>query len=120
MYRIRRFGVVKTASMVAAMYMLVTTIFFVPVALLVTVAGRGSAVAAVGPALVVGGLVGIVLYGLVGWIFTAIACAIYNLAARWVGGIEVQVEPVAPPPPAPLWGPTTTTTPTPPTWPPAG
>jgi hypothetical protein len=29
---------------------------------------------------------------------------VYNLAAGWVGGIEVQVETVAPPPPVPAWG----------------
>jgi hypothetical protein len=120
MYRIQRFGVVKTATMVAVMYMLVTAIVFVPVAILVAIAGRGSAVDAVGVTVVVGALIVIVVYGVLAWIFTAIACAIYNVAARWVGGIEVHVEPVAPPPPAPLWGPPTTSTPHPPTSPPAG
>jgi hypothetical protein len=65
------------------------------------------------------GLVAAAVYGVLGWVFTAFACALYNIAAGWVGGIEVQVEPVAPPPPAPLWGPTGTVTP-PPTAPPAG
>jgi len=43
-------------------------------------------------------------YGAIGWIFTAIACALYNLVAGWTGGIEIQIESVAPPP-APSWGP---------------
>jgi hypothetical protein len=58
----------------------------------------------------------ILAYGLFGWIFTAIVCLIYNLAARWVGGVEVHVEPVAPPPPPPAWmAPTTSPPPAPPT-----
>ena len=43
-------------------------------------------------------LLAALIYGVFGWIFTAIACAIYNLAAGWVGGIEVQVNQSAPPP----------------------
>ena len=38
------------------------------------------------------GLLAAVLYGVVGWILTAIGCAVYNLVAGWVGGIEVQVD----------------------------
>ena len=49
------------------------------------------------------GLLAIFVYGFFGWVFTAIAAAVYNLAAGWVGGIEVQVEAVAPPPPLPAW-----------------
>jgi hypothetical protein len=31
------------------------------------------------------------LYAAVGLLFVALACAIYNLAARFVGGVEVSV-----------------------------
>ena len=82
MFRIRRFGVMKTATVVAVLYM-------------------------------------IFVYGLFGWVFTAIALAIYNLAARWVGGIEVEVETVGPPPPVPTWGATLPPSSSPPTIPPA-
>jgi hypothetical protein len=51
---------------------------------------RGTAVP-VG-ALLGGALAALVFYPLLGWVFTAIACLIYNFAARWAGGIEVQVE----------------------------
>jgi hypothetical protein len=30
-------------------------------------------------------------YGLLGFVFTAIGCIIYNLVAGWVGGIEVEI-----------------------------
>ncbi len=107
MYRIRRFGVIKTATVVAVMYMVIVALFLVPFLLLAAAvggpiaAGRGVPFDLSG--IVILGLIAIVGYGLLGWIFTAIACAIYNLAARWVGGIEVQLVDVAPPPPLPAW-----------------
>ena len=118
MYRIRRFGVVKTATVVAVMYVLVNAIVGVPIAILIVLAGRGSGIEALGPTVVAGAVFAAAFYGIFGWIFTAIACGLYNVAAGWVGGIEVQVEPVAPPPAPPVWGPTTATTP--PTAPPPG
>ena len=33
-----------------------------------------------------------ILYGLTGFIFGIIMAAIYNVIARWIGGIEVEVE----------------------------
>ena len=118
MFRIRRFSVIKTSNVVALIYMVVVAIFAVPFALLVAIAGAGSNQLQGGA---VGGiafaLIAILGYGLLGWVFTAIGCLIYNLAAGWVGGIEVQVEAVAPPPPPPAWMPTTT--PPPPAQPPA-
>ena len=33
-----------------------------------------------------------VFYGIFGFIFGIISAAIYNLIARWIGGIEVEVE----------------------------
>ena len=32
------------------------------------------------------------LYGILGFVFTAIAAAVYNMVAGWVGGIEVELE----------------------------
>jgi len=107
MFRIRRFGVVKTATVAALMYFVVVLIFVIPIALIVAVAGTQSTAGRDGtplfdPALgaagvFVFGLLAAVLYGLIGWIFTAVACLIYNLVARWTGGIEVQVERREPP-----------------------
>ena len=106
MYRISRFGVVKTATMVALIYVIVIAIFFVPAAIIVLALGRSNGVAAGG--VLIGGALIAIAYAAFGWIFTAISCAIYNVAARWVGGIEVQLQPVAPPPPVPLWAPSIT------------
>ncbi len=105
MFRIRRFGVMKTATVVALMYMIIVAIFAVPFVLFFAflgAAGASDAQGGIGSILVVG-LLAVLFYGVIGWVFTAIACLVYNLAASWIGGIEVQVEPVAPPQPPPAW-----------------
>lgn len=123
MYRIRRFGIMKTATVVAMMYIVIVLVIFAPIVLIVAVAvpqssgGFGSAGASAGVLLIAA--FAALLYGVVGWIFTALACALYNLVAGWVGGIEVQVEAVPPPPPVPTWGPVTQNPPAPPSAPPA-
>lgn len=106
MFRIRRFGVMKTATVVAVMYMVIVAVFVVPIALigLLVAPSQGSAAGSTVVSIVIFGVVAIFAYGLIGWVFTALAAAVYNLAAGWVGGIEVQVETVAPPPPLPAWG----------------
>jgi hypothetical protein len=57
-------------------------------------------------------IVAALVYGLIGWVFTAVLCLLYNLVAGWVGGIEVEVDRVEPPAPPPAW--MTSTTPQPP------
>ena len=103
MHRIRRFGVIKTATVVAIMYMVIVGVFVAPFALvgLLIAPSQGGAGTAAG--IVAFGLLAIFGYGLLGWVFTAVAAAIYNLAARWVGGIEVEIEHVVPPAPPPDW-----------------
>jgi prepilin signal peptidase PulO-like enzyme (type II secretory pathway) len=106
MYRIRRFGVVKTATMVAVMYLLVIAIFLLPIAGLIVAFSPINAGAGAISVLTIGLLIAL-FYAVFGWIVTAVACVLYNFVAGWVGGIEVQVEPVTPPPPVPVWGPPT-------------
>lgn len=107
MYRIQRFNVVKTASVVALMYMLITAILlvaFVPMLVFVGISvGSDAAVQRGFGGLVVVGLVAVVGYGLLVWIATAIGCVIYNAVAVWIGGIEVKLEPVGPPTAPPSW-----------------
>lgn len=108
MYRIRRFGIMKTATMVAVLYMVGIAIFAIPFALLLSAVGSAIPAGA-GPSIDASGILAFVLFLVVGygigtWVITAIACALYNLVARWVGGVEMQLEAVAPPPPVATWG----------------
>lgn len=98
MYRIRRFGVLRTANVVALLYLVAFAIIVIPFVLFMLLAGapRGLPAYAVGAALG-GALAALLIYPILGWIATAIACLIYNFVARWAGGIEVHVERVAPP-----------------------
>jgi hypothetical protein len=86
MAQIRRFGIGQTAKVVAALYTLLGLVF-VPVFLVAAMfspkeTGFGTGLAVALP----------VLYGVMGFIFTAIVCAIYNFVAGFVGGIEVELE----------------------------
>jgi hypothetical protein len=126
MFRIRRFGVIKTANVVAVLYIIVVVVIVIPIGVLVALAGSRTnfggtgafAGNAAGVSVLVFGLLAAILYGIFGWIFTAIACLIYNFAARIVGGIEIQLEAVEPPPPPVVWG-AAASVPAPPVNPPA-
>jgi hypothetical protein len=98
MVRIRRFGIVSTATVVAVLYAIVALCFVALLALFalfglaVTPAETRGTFGAGVVGLLVFGLLIVVFYAITGWVFTAIACALYNLVAGWVGGIEMQVE----------------------------
>ena len=100
---IRRFDVVRTANVVAVLYavgvLVIGLVVVVPFTLLTVVAGvssSGSEMAGIVGASIVGGLVlgliAVVFYGIMGWIMTAIGCALYNWVAGRIGGFRVEVE----------------------------
>jgi len=124
MVRLTRFGVVRTASVAAIVYLILSAIVFIPVALIVgttpvTVVDQFGqpATMRISPILF---LFLPLVYAAVGWVFTALACLIYNLAAWVTGGIEFEAVPVAgPPPPVAAAPPTAPPPAAPPAAPPA-
>lgn len=84
--RIRRFGVGQTAKVLGVLYTLIGVVlipFFVLASMFVpNESGFGIGVAIALP----------VIYGIAGFVFTAIACLIYNMVAGWVGGIEIEID----------------------------
>lgn len=88
--RLSRFSVGQTAKMLGALYLLMGLIFlpffFIAAALSPKQTGFGVGVALLLP----------VLYGIIGFVFTAIACALYNFVAGLVGGIEIQLDSTGP------------------------
>jgi len=83
--RITKFSVVQTAKVLGVLYALMGLVF-VPIFL---VAGRmtpGGQAFGMGFALALP-----IIYGVMGFVFTAIGCALYNMVSGWVGGIEVEL-----------------------------
>ena len=71
-------------------------LLFVPIALvagLASMATQQANSAIGGAAMLVLGILAPVLYGAMGFVFGAIGAWIYNLIAKWLGGIEIQMEP---------------------------
>jgi hypothetical protein len=112
---IRRFDVIRTANVVAVLYavavIIVVLVFFVPFLLIAGLAGMSSSDSEMGSVVgagLVGGLlfagIGIVFYGAVGWVMTAIVCALYNFVAGRIGGIRVIVDVEGPYPGTPAYG----------------
>lgn len=93
MRRVKRFGVYQTAKVSAIIYTVCSAVILIPIGLMMSMFGGNSGVSGVFP--LGGGVFFLVLpliYGIFGFIFTAIGCAVYNLVAKWTGGIEVEVE----------------------------
>ena len=105
MFRVRRFSVISTANTVAVMYFVGFLVIFVPAVLFLSIAsvtvttGSGQETTTFGTSLILL-LVLPIFYGLAGWVFTALFCLLYNLTARFTGGIGVDVESRAPTAPA--------------------
>ena len=88
-YRLKRFGIHPTAVIVAIIYFILA-IVFVPV---VYLASRNAPNGSLPPILLI---IGPVLYGIFGYVFTAIGCWLYNIVASRTGGIALTLEPDEP------------------------
>lgn len=96
--QIRAFGVVQTAKVAAAMYFLLGLLVAVPFGLagLLTPAGSSQ------PGAPTAGMAWLALlipflYAAAGFIAVAVVCLLYNLAAGWLGGIEIELADVEAP-----------------------
>jgi hypothetical protein len=121
MFRIRRFGVVRSSNIVALWTLVVGLIILVPFAIIIAAAGEmattdqfgNTFTMSPGP-IIVAFLVGIIFYAGFLWVFTAIGLLIYNLVAGFTGGVELElVQPPQVYASGPAWG-------QPPSYPPAG
>ena len=84
---IRRFRVGPTAKVLGVLYTLVGLVVS-PIFLLAALVAPDGAGAGVGVGLAVAMPI---LYGFLGFVFTAIGCLIYNMVAGWIGGIELEI-----------------------------
>ena len=100
---IKRIGPLQAGKMLGVLYACMGLIF-VPIFMLAAAAGAfaqhvhgAETSSAVPDAILTGIMFGMgifmpVIYGVMGFIFGVIGAAISNLVARWIGGIEVEVE----------------------------
>lgn len=94
---IRRLGPLSFAKIAGVLYALMG---FIIGAIISAVSVVGGAFAAVNegsgfPGMLFGAAAVVVLpivYGLLGFVVTLIGAALYNLAAGWVGGVELDVQ----------------------------
>jgi|SRR5271156_5974449 hypothetical protein len=94
MHIVKSVGVLSVAKIMGLIYAclgLILIPFFLLMGLMGTLAGKQQSPFA--------GMIGLVfaflapiIYGVMGFIAGAIGAALYNLFAKWIGGIEVQVE----------------------------
>jgi len=95
MAQIKRFGVFQTAKFMAVMYLVTTAIIFIPMGILMSAFGASM----VPENQLLGGLMtgaGMfimpIIYAVFGFIFVAISCLVYNVIARMVGGVEIELQ----------------------------
>ena len=96
MVRIRRLGVVRTATVASVFYLLITLIVLLPFALVLATAGPITTTDQAGRTTTfeVSPFVLLLLplvYALIGWVLTALFCLVYNLAAAITGGVELEL-----------------------------
>ena len=95
MYKLKRMGVLSTAKLIGITYAAIGLIFgaiMTIVALIAMIAGSGSA----GSMLFgIGAIILVPLfYGAMGFISGAILAWIYNLGAKWTGGMQFEMVPI--------------------------
>jgi hypothetical protein len=94
MQRISSVGVLSCAKMLGVLYGCMA-LLFIPIFLIGGLAGMASQQtngAIGGAVMLVCGILAPFLYGAIGFVFGAIGAWIYNLIARRLGGIEIQLE----------------------------
>jgi hypothetical protein len=87
--RISRIAPWSAGRLFAVLYFFLSLLFVIPMALILSFAPIPPASKPpFGPGFLV---LMPFLYAIVGFLFVALACALYNLAARFVGGLEISV-----------------------------
>lgn len=96
MQRIKSVGILSCAKMLGVLYGCLGLLFipFALIAGLASMATQQANSAIGGAAMLAFGILAPVIYGAMGFVFGAIGAWIYNLVAKWLGGIEIQLEPV--------------------------
>lgn len=82
--KVQKFGILATAKALGAMYFVGTLAIFIPVGLIMMVAKPDEAMKSVFFVFLP------LIYGIVGFVGVAVACALYNFLSPYTGGIEFE------------------------------
>ena len=85
-HRLSRISVGQTAKVLGLLYALIAVIF-VPILYVATTVSPEEDSFGIGIAVMIP-----ILYGLLGYVMTALGCALYNWVAGKVGGIEFSLD----------------------------
>lgn len=85
-HRIRRIDPLQAAKMAAVLYAIMG-LLLAPIFVLAAKAAPNAPGFGVGLAIAMP-----IFYGAIGFIFTAIGAALYNVVAGWIGGIEMDLD----------------------------
>jgi hypothetical protein len=101
MQRVSSVGVLSLAKMLGAIYALLG-LLLMPFFFLIGIAGsmvgpRDNPLGAIAPLAL--GIMAPLFYGCLGFIGGAVVALLYNLMAKWLGGIEVNLQPTGTLPP---------------------
>lgn len=92
--RIKRVSPLQAGKMLGLLYACLG-LLFIPIFLVASIGMAQLPEAQRGPFALVGvgfALAAPVIYGVMGFIFGVISAALYNVAAKWIGGLEIEVE----------------------------
>ena len=96
MYSLRSVDVMSCAKMMGAIYgglVLIVAPFFLLGGIGSLIFGHGSPSAGIG--MLFFAILAPILYGAIGFVVGALMAWVYNLVAQWIGGIELELKPVA-------------------------
>jgi len=89
--QIRRLGVVQTSKVIGMVYFLFTLVVCLPMCIIIAskmvMSGSTEQLS-----IIVLLVFAPIAYGVAAFLMGALACLVYNLVAKWVGGIEIEVE----------------------------
>lgn len=95
MKRVKKLGVYQTSKVAAVIFFLLSLVIILPVSLIANTFNHMGANQGF-PGFPFGGTMFFILlpilYAFFGFITTAISCLVYNLVAKWTGGIELEFE----------------------------
>ena len=99
MVRISKIGIRQTAKFVAIFYLVVSFVFVLPIALLtITIGSFADDSMAVFGGIFGGSFLLLVplIYAIIGFIMVVLISSIYNLIAKRIGGIEIEIDKITP------------------------